>query len=54
MKLTLINASTVFCVIANSGLNMKKHGGLQDVAPTFVELLGLKPSKHFEGKSLIL
>ena len=44
----------VFCVVANSGLEMKKEGGLKDVAPTFIELLGLKPNKHFEGKSLIL
>ena len=43
----------VFCVVANSGLEMKKHGELKDVAPTFVELLGLKPNKHFEGESLI-
>lgn len=44
----------VFCVVANSGLKMKKEGGLKDVAPTFIELLGLKPNKHFEGESLIL
>lgn len=44
----------VFCVVANSGLKMKKNGELKDVAPTFVELLGLKPNKHFEGKSLIV
>jgi len=44
----------VFCVVANSGLNMKKYGGLKDVAPTFVELLGIKQNKHFEGESLIL
>ncbi len=43
----------VFFVVANSGLKMKKEGGLKDVAPTFVELLGLKPNKHFEGESLI-
>ena len=43
----------VFCVVANSGLNMKKEGGLKDVAPTFIELIGLKPNKHFEGESLI-
>ena len=43
----------VFCVVANSGLEMKKHGELKDVAPTFVELLGLKSNKHFEGESLI-
>ena len=44
----------VFCVVANSGLNMKADGGLKDVAPTFIELIGLKPSKHFEGESLIV
>ena len=44
----------VFCVVANSGFEMKKHGGLQDVAPTFVELLGVGQNKYFEGKSLIL
>ncbi len=44
----------VFCVIANSGLDMKESGGLQDVAPTFVELLGLKANKYFEGKSLVV
>ena len=44
----------VFCVVANSGLEMKQYGGLQDVAPTFVELLGLKPNKYFDGDSLIL
>ena len=43
----------VMCVVANSGLEMEKNGELKDVAPTFVELLGLKPNKHFEGKSLI-
>ena len=44
----------VFCVVADSGLQMKKNGGLQDVAPTFVELLGIEQSKHFQGKSLIV
>ena len=44
----------VFCVVANSELMMKEHGTLQDVAPTFIELMELKPNKHFEGKSLIL
>ena len=44
----------VFCVVANSGLKMKKEGGLKDVAPTFVELMGLKQNKHFEGESLIV
>ncbi len=46
----------VICVAINKDkvYQMKNKGTLQDVAPTFVELLGLKPSKHFEGKSLIL
>lgn len=44
----------VFCVVADGKYNMREFGGLQDVAPTFVELLGVKPSKHFEGKSLII
>ena len=43
----------VFCVVANSGLNMKKEGELKDVAPTFIYLIGLKPNKFFEGNSLI-
>ena len=44
----------VFCVVANSGLEMKKKGELKDVAPTFIKLLGLKENKHFEGTGLIL
>lgn len=44
----------VMCVLVDEQNKMKKQGELKDVAPTFVELLGLKPSKHFEGKSLIL
>ena len=43
----------VLCVVANSGLNMKKEGELKDVAPTFIYLIGLKPNKFFEGNSLI-
>ncbi|MBR6778903.1 MAG: 2,3-bisphosphoglycerate-independent phosphoglycerate mutase [Clostridia bacterium] len=44
----------VFCVVKdNKAYKMKKYGGLQDIAPTFVQLLGLKPSKYFEGKSLV-
>ena len=44
----------VMCVVANSGLEMKSIGGLKDVAPTFIDLMELKPNKNFEGKSLIL
>ena len=42
------------CVIADGKREMKKSGGLKDVAPTFIELMGLKPNKHFEGESLIV
>lgn len=44
----------VMCAIAESKLKMKQNGELKDVAPTFIELLGLKENKHFEGESLIL
>ncbi|MBQ8615105.1 MAG: 2,3-bisphosphoglycerate-independent phosphoglycerate mutase [Clostridia bacterium] len=44
----------VMCVVADGKYKMKKYGELSDVAPTFVELLGLEPSKYFEGKSLIM
>ncbi len=43
----------VFCVVADSGYDMKEKGGLRDVAPTFVELLGLSKYPYFEGESLI-
>ena len=43
----------VFCVVADGKHKMEEKGELKDVAPTFVELLGLKPNKYFEGKSLI-
>lgn len=46
----------VFCVAVDKDkqYEMKRDGSLKDVAPTFIELLGLKPNKHFKGKSLIL
>lgn len=44
----------VMISVVNENCKLKAKGGLQDVAPTYVELLGLKPSKHFEGKSLII
>ncbi|MFQ6752016.1 MAG: 2,3-bisphosphoglycerate-independent phosphoglycerate mutase [Clostridia bacterium] len=43
----------VFCVVADSGYDMREHGGLRDVAPTFIELLGLPKYPYFEGESLI-
>jgi 2,3-bisphosphoglycerate-independent phosphoglycerate mutase len=44
----------VFCVETSGKYQMKESGELKDVAPTFVQLLGLKPNKKFEGKSLLL
>lgn len=46
----------VFCAVVDNGENikLKKEGELKNVAPTFVEMLGLKPSQHFEGESLIV
>ena len=53
---TAHSINPVFCTVVNGDktYEMKRDGSLKDVAPTFVELLGLKPSKHFEGKSLIV
>ena len=51
---TAHSINPVFCVVANSGLEMKQEGGLKDVAPTFIDLMDLKKNKHFEGESLIL
>ena len=44
----------VLCVVADGKHKMKATGGLQDVAPTLLDLMNVKPNKYFEGKSLIL
>lgn len=44
----------VICVVANSGVLMREYGELKDVAPTFLDLLDLKPNKYFDGKSLLV
>lgn len=44
----------VFCVVADSGLEMKKYGELDDVAPTILEIMDIEPNIYFEGKSLIV
>ena len=46
--------NNVFCAVIGKTCEMKKFGSLQDVAPTFLDLMGLKNSKYFEGKSLIV
>ncbi len=51
---TAHSLNKVFCgVFGIDGYKMKKSGGLKDIAPTFIKLLGLRASKHFEGKSLV-
>ena len=44
----------VFCAVVGKDCEMKKFGSLQDVAPTFLDLLGLKNSNYFDGSSLIV
>jgi len=44
----------VLCMVVDETIKLKKQGELKDVAPTFVQLLGLKPNKYFEGQSLIV
>lgn len=51
---TAHTTNRVMCVVYNESVKMKRYGELKDVSPTFIELLGLKQNKHFEGKSLII
>lgn len=46
----------VFCLAVEKDkkYKFKKYGELKDVAPTFLNLLQLKPNKSFTGKSLLL
>ncbi|MBR1987924.1 MAG: 2,3-bisphosphoglycerate-independent phosphoglycerate mutase [Clostridia bacterium] len=39
--------------ISDNKVEMKKFGELKDIAPTFLDLMGLKNSPYFEGVSLI-
>ncbi len=43
----------MFTVVADKEYKLKKSGGLKDVAPTFLELLGAPKNPAFEGESLI-
>ena len=44
----------VFCVpLDNQVYKVEKYGGLRDIAPTFVDLMGIRQNKRFEGKSLL-
>lgn len=46
----------VFCAVIDNGENLPvvKEGELKNVAPTFVEMMQLKQSPYFEGKSLLI
>ena len=44
----------VFCAVVGKNCELKKFGSLQDVAPTFLDLMGVKPNKFFDGQSLII
>ncbi len=45
----------VLCVVLDGKTHkMKRFGGLKDLAPTFLNLMGAKPNRYFEGESLIL
>jgi len=48
------STNPVPCIIINDGKKIKRHRGkLADVAPTILNLMGLKPPKEMSGKSLI-
>lgn len=42
-----------FTILSNNKYELKQHGGLQDVAPTVIELLGLQKPEEMTGISLI-
>lgn len=45
----------VMCAVLDGTTHkMQKYGGLKDIAPTFLNLMGAKPNKLFEGQNLIL
>ena len=43
----------MFAVVDSVPHKLKPQGGLRDVAPTFLQLLGVEPNKYFEGSSLV-
>ena len=44
----------VFCaVVDNKNIELKKHGELSDIAPTFLDLMQVENNKYFKGSSLI-
>lgn len=43
----------MFAVVDDKNYKFKQGGGLQDVAPTFLALMGVEKNPYFEGKSLL-
>ncbi len=43
----------MFVAIDNVQLPVRSHGSLQDVAPTILDIMGVKNNKYFEGKTLL-
>lgn len=51
---TAHSLNPVICMaIDKTGYDMVQYGGLKDIAPTFIHLMGLKPNPKFEGKVLV-
>lgn len=47
------NPVPAILISPNKSLKLRKGGGLSDVAPTILELLGLEPSVEMTGQSLL-
>lgn len=43
----------MFAVVDSENHKLKPQGGLKDVAPTFLDLMGVEPNKFFEGTTLL-
>ena len=51
---TAHSLNPVICMIIDKmHYNMVQYGGLKDIAPTFIHLMGLQPNPKFEGELLI-
>jgi 2,3-bisphosphoglycerate-independent phosphoglycerate mutase len=42
-----------FCILGPRPLKLRANGGLADVAPTILDLMGIPQSEEMTGKSLI-
>jgi 2,3-bisphosphoglycerate-independent phosphoglycerate mutase len=43
-----------FCILSNRPLDLRKDGGLSDVAPTVLDLMGIPQPEEMTGRSLII